>query len=173
MIFVVERLIDLAADQLGLDRVALRRRNMIPAAEQPFANPLGLTYDSGDYTAAMDTALTLGDWGGFAARRAETKRRGALRGIGIANYVEVTSGSPRERTEITVHPNGRVELVMGTMDPAKATQPALLSSSPNGSACRSGDRLCGARHGAGCGRWRLAFGPFDETGDDDHRPGNR
>ena len=115
VIFVVERLIDLAADQLGLDPVALRRRNMIPPEAQPFANPLGITYDSGRYEAAMNTALALADWDGFAARRAEARRRGQLRGIGIANYVEITSGAPRERTEITVLPEGRVELVMGTM----------------------------------------------------------
>jgi aerobic carbon-monoxide dehydrogenase large subunit len=63
----------------------------------------------------MDTALGLADWGGFLARRAESRGRGKLRGIGIANYVEITSGAPRERTEITVFPERRVELVMGTM----------------------------------------------------------
>ena len=88
---------------------------MIPAAAQPYANPLGLTYDSGRYQEAMDAALALADWNGFPARRAEAKRRGRLRGIGVANYVEITSGAPRERTEITVLPEGRVELVMGTM----------------------------------------------------------
>jgi aerobic carbon-monoxide dehydrogenase large subunit len=114
-IFVVERLVDLAADKLGLDPAALRRRNMIPPEAQPYANPLGITYDSGRYAEAMDTALELADWGGFAARRAEARRHGKLRGIGIANYVEITSGVPRERTEITVLPEGKVELVMGTM----------------------------------------------------------
>jgi carbon-monoxide dehydrogenase large subunit len=114
-IFVIERLIDLAADQLDLDPVALRRRNMIPATAQPFTNPLGITYDNGRYEDALDTVLELADWDGFPARRAEAKGRGKLRGIGIANYVEITSGAPRERTEITVLPEGGVELVMGTM----------------------------------------------------------
>src|SRR6185312_84806 len=109
------RLIDLAADELGIDPVELRRRNLIPPAAQPYANPLGLTYDSGHYEAAMDIALKLGDWSGFPARRAGARERGRLRGIGVANYVEITSGSPRERTEIEVRPDGRVELVMGTM----------------------------------------------------------
>src|SRR5271167_509505 len=63
----------------------------------------------------MDTALALADWAGFPARRAEAQRSGKLRGIGVANYVEITSGAPRERTEITVLPEGKVELVMGTM----------------------------------------------------------
>src|SRR5947209_2767958 len=115
VIYVIERLVDLAADRLGIDPVQLRRRNLVPAAAQPFANPLGLTYDSGDYPAAMDTALKLADWDGFATRRAQSQRWGKCRGIGLANYVEITSGSPRERTEITVEPTGRVELVMGTM----------------------------------------------------------
>jgi aerobic carbon-monoxide dehydrogenase large subunit len=114
-IFVIERLVDLAADRLGLDPAALRRRNMIPPAAQPYANPLGVTYDSGRYEEVMDTALALADWGGFPARRAEARRRGRWRGIGVANYVEITSGAPRERAEITVLPEGRVELVMGTM----------------------------------------------------------
>ncbi len=113
--FVLERLVDLAADRLGIDPAALRRRNMIPRAAQPYANPLGLTYDSGDYPAAMAQALALADWDGFAARRGEARQRGKYRGIGLANYVEITSGAPRERTEITVLPAGRVELVMGTM----------------------------------------------------------
>jgi len=114
-IFVVERLIDLAADRLGLDPAELRRRNLIPPTAQPFTNPAGLTYDSGDYPAAMATGLALADWDDFPARRAAAKRRGKRRGIGVANYVEITSGAPRERTEITVLPEGKVELVMGTM----------------------------------------------------------
>ena len=115
VIYVIERLVDLAADQTGIDPVELRHRNLVPASAQPFSNPLGVTYDSGDYPAAMDRVLALADWTGFPARRAEAQRRGRLRGIGLANYVEITSGAPRERTEITVLPEGRVELVMGTM----------------------------------------------------------
>jgi aerobic carbon-monoxide dehydrogenase large subunit len=115
VMFVLERLVDLAADRLGIDPAVLRRRNMIPGAAQPYANPLGLTYDSGDYPAAMEKALALADWDGFPARRAKARQRGRYRGIGVANYVELTSGAPRERTEITVLPGGRVELVMGTM----------------------------------------------------------
>jgi Molybdopterin cofactor-binding domain len=86
-------------------------RGKAPAV-QPHANPLGITYDSGRYEDAMDMALALADWDGFPARRAEAGERGKLRGIGIANYVELTSGAHRERTEITVLPEGRVELVM-------------------------------------------------------------
>jgi aerobic carbon-monoxide dehydrogenase large subunit len=115
VIFAIERLIDLAADRLGLDPAALRRRNLIPAAAQPYTNPFGLTYDSGDYGEVMARALALADWQGFPARRADARRRGRRRGIGVANYIELTSGAPRERAEITVFPDGRVELVIGTM----------------------------------------------------------
>jgi len=137
-IFVIERLIDLAADQLGFDPITLRRQNIIPSAAQPYANPLGITYDSGRYENAMDTARALADWDGFAARKAAAREHGKLRGIGIPNYVEITSGAPRERTEITVLPEGRVELVMGTMSSGQGhTRPVSRSSSPNGLACRS------------------------------------
>jgi aerobic carbon-monoxide dehydrogenase large subunit len=113
--FVIERLIDLAARQSGLDRIALRRRNIVPEDAMPFRNPLGVTYDSGAYERAMDSALALGDWPGFAARRAEALTRGKRRGIGIANYIEITTGQPREWTRITVEPEGKVELVIGTL----------------------------------------------------------
>jgi aerobic carbon-monoxide dehydrogenase large subunit len=113
-IYVMERLVDLAARQCGFDPVALRRRNLIPPAAQPFTNPFGLTYDSGTYEAAMDRSLKLADHADFAARRADSKRRGRCRGIGVSNYIEITSGAPRERTEITVLPQGKVEMVVGT-----------------------------------------------------------
>ena len=115
VIFVLERLIDLAALHHGFDRVELRRRNLIPESAMPFANPLGLAYDSGAYEKAMSAALALGDWNGFPARRDAARRRGRLRGIGVANYVEVTSGFPTERVEITVRPEGRIDAVIGTL----------------------------------------------------------
>src|SRR5690606_32356543 len=79
VIFVIERLVDLAARQYGFDPVALRRRNMIPESAMPYANGLGMTYDSGAYERAMDEVLALGDVAGFAARRAESRRRGRHR----------------------------------------------------------------------------------------------
>ena len=63
----------------------------------------------------MERALVLGDWAGYAARREQSQRNGRLRGISVSNYIEVTSGAPRERAEVTVMPNGRVELVLGTL----------------------------------------------------------
>jgi aerobic carbon-monoxide dehydrogenase large subunit len=115
VMYVVERLIDLAARRHGFDRVELRRRNLVPATAMPYRNPVGLVYDSGDYAAAQDRALALADWKGFEARRAEARRRGRYRGIGLANYIELNTGAPRERAEITVCPDGRIDVVIGTL----------------------------------------------------------
>ena len=113
-IFVIERLIDLAADALKMDRIDIRRRNLIAPVQLPFANPLGLIYDNGDYRAVMEKAAALCDLVGFAHRRRESERKGLCRGFGIANYIEITTGDPRERAEIAIKPEGWVELVIGT-----------------------------------------------------------
>ena len=129
-IYMIERLIDLAAEQHGFDKVDLRRRNLIQSDDMPFTNGVGVTYDSGDYTAAMDAALHEGDWNSFEARKAESAARGLCRGRGIANYIEVTSGIPRERAEITVTDDGYVDLVVGTMSSGQGHEtsfPQLLS----------------------------------------------
>jgi carbon-monoxide dehydrogenase large subunit len=111
----MERLIDLAAREHGFDRLELRRRNLLTRAELPYTNPFGMVYDSGDYHAVMERAIALGDWAGFPARRAEARARGRCRGIGVANYVDTASGVPRERAEVTVRPEGRVDVVIGTV----------------------------------------------------------
>jgi len=113
VIFVMERLIDLAARECGYDRVAIRRRNLVTEKELPYKNPFGVEYDNGDYIGGMDWALRLADWAGFKRRRAEAKKRGKYRGIGVGNYVDISSGVPREKAEITVSPDGFVELVIG------------------------------------------------------------
>jgi carbon-monoxide dehydrogenase large subunit len=113
VIFVMERLIDLAARDFGFDRVAIRRRNLVTEKELPYKNPFGVEYDNGDYIGAMDTALKLGDWAGFARRRTEAKKRGKRRGIGVGTYVDISTGVPREKAEITVSPDGFVELIIG------------------------------------------------------------
>jgi len=113
VMFVMERLIDLAAREVGFDRVELRRRNLLAPKELPYANPFGLVYDNGDYHDAFEKALRLGDWAGFPARRAAARARGRLRGIGIANYVDTATGVPRERADVTVRPDGTVDVVTG------------------------------------------------------------
>jgi aerobic carbon-monoxide dehydrogenase large subunit len=115
VMYVMERLIDLAARRHGFDRVALRRTNLVPAAAMPYRNAMGVLYDSGDYRAALERTLTLADWAGFEARRALARRRGLFRGIGVASYLEINTGFPRERAHITVHPERRVDLVLGTL----------------------------------------------------------
>jgi aerobic carbon-monoxide dehydrogenase large subunit len=113
VIFVMERLIDLAARECGYDRIALRRKNLVTEKELPYKNPFGVEYDNGDYIGGMDTALRLGDWSGFKKRRKEARKRGKYRGIGVGNYVDISTGVPREKAEITVSPDGFVELVIG------------------------------------------------------------
>ena len=115
IMFIMERLIDLAARRHGFDRLELRRRNLVRADAMPYRNGLGTVYDSGDYQAALDRAVALADWSGFESRRAEARERGRHRGIGVANYIELNTGFPRERAHITVRPEGRVDLVLGTL----------------------------------------------------------
>jgi carbon-monoxide dehydrogenase large subunit len=113
--FVIERLIDLAARRHGFDRLALRKRNLVAVAAMPYCNPFGLVYDSGDYVAAQERAASAADWAGFEARRSEALQRGRYRGIGLANYVELNTGAPREQAEISVRPEGRIDVVLGTL----------------------------------------------------------
>jgi carbon-monoxide dehydrogenase large subunit len=93
----------------------LRLHNLVPPEAMPYRNPLGLVYDSGNYPASLRRAAELGDWAGFAARRAEARARGRCRGIGIATSIELNTGAPRERAEMMINPSGTVELVLGTM----------------------------------------------------------
>jgi carbon-monoxide dehydrogenase large subunit len=115
VMFVMERLIDLAAKQTGIDRIELRRRNLVPESAMPYTNPFGMVYDSGEYHDCMERALRLGDWQGFPARRAEAEARGICRGIGVANYVDTATGAPREKAEMVVKPSGVVEVAIGTV----------------------------------------------------------
>lgn len=103
--FVIERMIDLAAAETGRDRIELRQRNLIPAEQMPYATPFGWTYDCGDFPAVMDRALEVADVKGFAARRAESEARGMLRGLGIANPIEIAGGPvPKPHAEyVSLH----------------------------------------------------------------------
>ena len=113
--FIIERVIDMAAQQTGIDRIELRRRNMVAPHQLPYRNALGVVYDNGEYLRVMEDALGMAEWGTFAARRAEARKRGKLRGIGLGNYIELTLGNPRERAEVCVLPSGDVEVVIGTL----------------------------------------------------------
>ena len=112
--YIMERLIDMAARDLGLDRVDIRRRNMIREDELPFDNKLGLTYDSGDFPANLEVIVELSDWHGFAERKELSRRDGKLRGIGLSSYIDLSTGTPAERTQVDVRPDGRIDVVIGT-----------------------------------------------------------
>ena len=116
-IYNFERLIDAAAAQTGIDRVEIRRRNLISPDELPYTSPVGVPYDSGDFEIMMDKVLRIADWDGFAARRQQSEARGLCRGISVANYIQNTTGHPAEWTALEVLPEGRVEIAMG-VDPS-------------------------------------------------------
>ncbi|WP_309678451.1 xanthine dehydrogenase family protein molybdopterin-binding subunit [Polaromonas sp.] len=110
-IFIMERLMDEAARQTGIDRVALRRRNFIQPGQMPYKNPMGQTYDTGRFESVMVQALALADWQGFEARAAESARRGQLRGQGIATFLEWTGGNVfEERVTVAVLAGGVIEV---------------------------------------------------------------
>jgi carbon-monoxide dehydrogenase large subunit len=111
---IVERMLDLAAEALGLDRVELRRRNLIQRDQLPYCSAMGLTYDSGDFAGNMQRALDLADWRGFPARRAAAREKNRYTGISVANYIEAPVGAPHERVQISVEPRAVVEVVVGT-----------------------------------------------------------
>ncbi|MGY8632053.1 xanthine dehydrogenase family protein molybdopterin-binding subunit [Bradyrhizobium sp. 14AA] len=112
--FAIERLIDKAARELGYDRLELRRRNLVRPDQMPYRNAIGSPYDSGEYEKNMDRLLEIGDWTGAQSRRDEAVARGKLYGIGFANYVESSIGSPKERADIIVHPEKGIEVIIGT-----------------------------------------------------------
>lgn len=124
--YLLERLMDVAARELGIDRVELRRRNFIPADAFPYQTPVALQYDSGDYQSTLNECLRVADWAGFEPRRAEAAARGKLRGIGISTYLEACGIAPSavvgslgaraglyEVGTIRVHPTGSVTVLTG------------------------------------------------------------
>jgi carbon-monoxide dehydrogenase large subunit len=112
--FAIERLIDIAAAEVGIDRVELRRRNLIEPHAMPYLNAVGMRYDSGRYQENMHRAMEIADWDGFDRRRLDAAARGRLLGRGVANYVESSIGAPNEQARIAVRPEGQVEVVIGT-----------------------------------------------------------
>jgi aerobic carbon-monoxide dehydrogenase large subunit len=125
--YVLERLADLAAHKLGIDRAEIRRRNLIPPSAMPYKTPIGPTYDCGDFPKIFARTLALADYDGFEKRRAQAARRGRLRGIGMACYVESSGVAPSrfagalgarvgfyEAASIRVEPDGAVRAMLGT-----------------------------------------------------------
>jgi aerobic carbon-monoxide dehydrogenase large subunit len=114
--YVIERLIDIAAQELGRDPVALRRQNMIPPDALPFKTGLTFTYDVGEFETVMDIALKAADYDGFEARRKDSEARGKLRGIGISSTIEQAAGPNVESASVRFDPSGTVTLLVGTTD---------------------------------------------------------
>jgi aerobic carbon-monoxide dehydrogenase large subunit len=114
--YYMERLVDAAAAEMGIDKIQLRRRNHIPTAAMPYKAGNGQTYDSGDFTALLDKALRLADWDGYPARQQESRARGKVRGRGIGDYLELTGAAGREMGGIRFEPNGDVTIITGTVD---------------------------------------------------------
>jgi aerobic carbon-monoxide dehydrogenase large subunit len=113
--FIMERLCDLAAHKTGIDRIEIRRRNLVAPEQLPYRTPFGVTYDNGNYEEAMNRSMAMAEWDAFRKRRAESKKKGKLRGIGLANYIELTMGYPREWSQVKVSPSGEVEVAVGTL----------------------------------------------------------
>jgi len=125
--FLLERLVDVIAHDTGIDRVALRRKNFIPADAFPYQTPVALQYDSGDYVTTLEAAMKAADWAGFPARRQAAAARGKLRGIGMSTYLEACGIAPShiagalgaraglyEVANIRIHPTGSVTVFTGS-----------------------------------------------------------
>ena len=124
--YVVERLIDTAARELGIDRVEIRRRNMVPPSAMPYRSAMAQTYDSGDFQRVLDSALQKMDWAGFKSRQARSEQAGRKRGIGMAYYLEATGGDPSERAEIRFADDGHVDVFVGTQSTGQGHETAYV-----------------------------------------------
>ncbi|PWC76514.1 xanthine dehydrogenase family protein molybdopterin-binding subunit [Azospirillum sp. TSH64] len=124
--YLIERLVDVAAGVMGMDKTEIRRRNFVPKEAMPYQTPVALQYDTGDFAKNLDIALPLVDYPGFQQRRAESKARGKLRGIGFATYIEACGIAPSnvagalgaraglyECAEVRFHPTGSVTVFTG------------------------------------------------------------
>ncbi|MGY9056945.1 MAG: xanthine dehydrogenase family protein molybdopterin-binding subunit [Alphaproteobacteria bacterium] len=114
--YYVERLLDTAAHEMGIDRIEIRKRNHIQPDQFPYLTPAGTTYDSGEFSTVLDKAVAAADWDGFEARRAESAKKGLLRGRGIGQYLEVTGPPQNEMGGIRFEDDGSVTIITGTLD---------------------------------------------------------
>jgi carbon-monoxide dehydrogenase large subunit len=112
--YLMERLMEKAARETGIDRVELRRRNLLRSDELPYKTHVGEVYDTGDFERVLDGALALADWKGFEERKKQSERRGRLRGRGVSVYLEWTGALPTETVDIEVAADGTVTVFSGT-----------------------------------------------------------
>jgi carbon-monoxide dehydrogenase large subunit len=151
--YTIERLIDLAARRMGIDAFDLRQRNLVPPAAMPYDTGFVFTYDCGEFDGLMIEAARIADRAGFAARREASKRRGLLRGLGIANPIEVAGGPftkpAKDMTRIAVGADGRVKVIAGAMSTGQGLETMMID-------------LVAARLGIGRDRIDYAFGDTDD-----------
>ncbi|OJU20246.1 MAG: carbon monoxide dehydrogenase [Afipia sp. 62-7] len=114
--YCMDRLIDRAADEMGIDRLTLRKRNFIKPAQIPYDAANGFTYDSGDFPAVFNKAIEQADLAGFAKRKKESRKRGKLRGIAVGSYLEITAPPSAELGKIVFEADGTVRVITGTLD---------------------------------------------------------
>ncbi len=114
--YYMERMVETAAREMGIDSVELRRRNHIKPEQMPYRAPSGMVYDSGEFHIVMEMALLAADWNGYAARQADTRARGKIRGRGIGHYLEVTADAGNEMGGIRFEDDGTVTIITGTLD---------------------------------------------------------
>jgi carbon-monoxide dehydrogenase large subunit len=149
-IYMIERLLDKASESLKMDRVELRRRNLIPATDMPYTAPNGQIYDSGEFEAVMDKAIALSEWEGFEARRIISNQQGKLRGIGMCCFLEVAGGILEEPADLRFSEDGIVSIHLGAQDIGQghlSTYPALIAR----------------RLGIDIGKIQLVAGDSDQT----------
>lgn len=114
--YYMNRLIDMAADEMGIDRLELRRRNFVPPEAIPYKTPANVTYDSGEFAKIFEEALILSDWKGFEERKKQSAAKGKLRGRGICSYLESTGPQSKEMGGIRFEEDGSVTMITGTLD---------------------------------------------------------
>ena len=114
--YIMERLVDTAAREMGIDPIEIRRRNLVPPEAMPFTAASGQVYDSGDFAPMFDKVVVASDWDGFATRRAASEAAGLKRGLGICAYLEVTAPAGKEMGGLRFGDDGRVTIVSGTLD---------------------------------------------------------
>ncbi|MEL0144985.1 MAG: xanthine dehydrogenase family protein molybdopterin-binding subunit, partial [Alphaproteobacteria bacterium] len=124
--YIVERLIDQAARETGHDPIALRRRNMIPPDWMPYETPVGRTYDSGEFEAVLDKAISLADWDGYEARGVASEASGKIRGRGVASYLECIGGFPHEGAKIEFTEDGRIDLIVASQSQGQGHETSFV-----------------------------------------------
>ncbi len=112
--YQIERILDLAAAELGMDRAEIRRRNLLSADELPYTTGAGSRIDCGDFETVLDRTLAIADWTGFEDRAREARARGRRRGIGVCTYLECSGGGPKEHAALRFSPDGRAKLAVGS-----------------------------------------------------------